>query len=298
MQKEKQRLGVIVGRFQTPALHAGHHLIVQHVLRRHEQVLVLLGTRRAQPVLENALDYQTRKLMFEEMYPWIDVQAVEDVGNDIVWSENLDAQIKERYPEYEVILYGSRDSFSKGYHGIHQVEDVPVHESRISATHIRSQVVQTPINSKEFRAGVLYATGNRYPTMYQTVDLAIFNKRDKKILLGQKARDEGKWRFIGGFTDTQDTSLEESVLREACEEVGSIKLERPQYIGSKKVADWRYLNTQDGIMTTLFISEYIEGDPVAQDDLDAVRWFLLSEIESVIIKEHIPLVKMLKRYLQ
>ena len=60
-------LGVIVGRFQVPELHEGHHKLIAHVLSQHPQILILLGVTPVLGSKRNPLDYITRERMIHEI---------------------------------------------------------------------------------------------------------------------------------------------------------------------------------------------------------------------------------------
>ena len=104
-------------------------------------------------------------------------------------------------------------------------------------------IKEKSLNSESFRAGVIYSIYSQYPTVYSTVDIAIFNEDKTEILLGRKA-DESQLRFIGGFVDPEDQSDEmaarREVFEETCLECHSYKFEL-----SSTIDDWRYRGLPD-----------------------------------------------------
>ena len=63
------------------------------------------------------------------------------------------------------------------------------------------------------------------------------------------------------------------------------------YEKSFRVNDWRYRNEDDKIITTLFTTEYVGGDPVGSDDIAEVKWFPLKQLSELMAadmtaKEH------------
>jgi bifunctional NMN adenylyltransferase/nudix hydrolase len=135
----------------------------------------------------------------------------------------------------------------------------------------------------------------RYPTAYPTVDIAVVRQHNGKdqVILGRKKGDE-KWCFPGGFVEPKDESLEIAALRELSEEVTGIEVNSMIYIGSSKIRDERYEGTVDGIMTSVFLTVWEDGEPVAGDDLDEVRWFNTSEVKDHIIEKHKVILKILE----
>lgn len=138
-----------------------------------------------------------------------------------------------------------------------------------------------------------------YPTSFQCTDIVIIDKEGQRILLAKKA-NEPLWRFPGGFVDPSDPSLEYASIREKNEEC-SIDLEcsRPVYLGSFRVDDPRYKDSEDKIMSAVFVSEYIFGKPVAGDDIAHVNWFTIKYVcnnyQDMIMNCHLPIIEMLFR---
>lgn len=292
-EAEAYDVGVIVGRFQVPKLHEAHKALFQHVIDRHKKVLVVLGNSALKfSTKENPLDYEARKQMVLEDYPEVTTCYVKDVNSDTLWSRRLDSQVKEFLTASQsAAIYGGRDSFISHYSG-----KFPTRELRqklwISGTSIRKGVHgSSTIPTEDFRRGVIWATANKEPTPYATVDIAIFNDDETELLLGRKPYEE-RHRFPGGFVDVTDATLEAAARRETYEEM-SIEITDPRYVWSGQVDDWRYANEEDGIMTSLFRCNYFSGKVKPADDLADAKWFTIAELTSnpgLVMPVHYPLL--------
>lgn len=293
-------VGVIIGRFQVPNLHAGHKELIYSILDRHKKVVVLLGSTpgvlvtRRQP-----MDFMTRKLMLEEEFHHrLIILPLQDMPDDQDWSEQVDSKIIETFGDHtSVNLYGSRDSFIPHYKG--KFHTIALQDSvELSGTEIRKEVSDEVRQSEDFRKGVIYAAFNKHPTVFPTVDIVAFDSTKEKVALGRKRTDpEGKWRFPGGFLDPrQDSCLEDAALREAREEIGDMDFHSPFYLGSTIINDWRYRSEVDSIITSVFEVHARYGAIQAGDDLQEARWFKIDELnEDMICPGHQPILKMIKR---
>jgi bifunctional NMN adenylyltransferase/nudix hydrolase len=295
-------IGVIIARFQTPYLHPGHEALIESVHSQHKKVVIVLGVSPVLGSKRNPLDFHTRDKMIKRSYPNVIVLPLPDHPLDTVWSAHLDNLLMNTFPGASFMLYGSRNSFINYYSGRCKVQELPPH-GEFSATEIRDSIKEQVMDSMEFRAGVIYAYANTYPKVYTTVDVAVFKNNKQEILLGKKENDQ-KWRLIGGFTDPSDEGFEKAALRELQEECGDITVTGMAYEGSFRVDDWRYKNETDKIITTLFSTDFIAGEPKANDDIAELGWFLLSELPDMISNElttttHNPLFNaLLSKYLK
>lgn len=290
--KNCTEVGVVIGRFQTPWLHDGHRYLIDAALERHEQVLVLIGTRDGQPTKNDPLDYDTRRRMIEREYPGVHINRISDApGDDDKWSTDVD-----RIIGCDAIIYGSRDSFIPSYTGRNECVEIPC-RVEMSATALRAHITNENAHTVPFREGVIYAQNNRHPTAYSTVDVAIMHSLEQKVLVGRKAH-ETKWRFVGGFVDPEDENLERTARREVIEETGGIEVDAYKYIGSQKIDDARYRGTPDGVMTTFFVATYIFGAPRGTDDIAEVRWINLDELMDSLMPNHRVLGNMLLEHLE
>lgn len=308
------KTNIVIGRFQAPRLTKGHiHLIQSSLQKRPNATLVFfVGTAPLSYTDKNPLPPEAIVKMLKTYYPNSIVKIIYDTPKDEDWSENIDREVS-RYKN--PVLFGSRDSFIPKYHGKYKCVEIKQLPS-ISATNIRKSLKDKIYSTSHFRAGVIHAVENRFPTAYPTVDIAVirllgtnyiprrgviyndihFGKR--QILLGRKP-GRTKYCFIGGFVDPTDSCLEVAAGRELSEEVPGIITHEFKYIGSRKVNDFRYKGTKDGIMTSLFVTYMMGGSVKAGDDLKEVKWFDIANFDmSVLTEYHHPLFEMLKKHLK
>ena len=269
MKEKKIDCGVVIGRFQVNELHEAHIDLINSVIQKHDRVLLFLGNSIIRNTTSNPLDYRARRAMIADKFPNVEIHYINDNPSDTAWSKSLDKQIGEQLlPLQSVTLYGSRDSFLKAYSGKYNVCELEA-TTFISGTEVRRRVCNNYPPTADYRAGMIAATAYRYPTAFQTVDIAVVNEKGE-ILLARKP-DEKKWRFIGGFSDPRSVSLEADAKREVTEEA-SIEVDDITYLGSTLIDDWRYRGEHDKIKTALFLAKYIYGKPEGSDDVAEVKW--------------------------
>jgi bifunctional NMN adenylyltransferase/nudix hydrolase len=290
----------IVARFQTPYLHEGHHFILNTVKKNHHKIVVILGVSPVKGSTRNPFDFYTRERMIRQAFPEAVVLPLKDCRTDEEWSANLDALLTDHFPAEEFLLYGGRDSFIPFYKGVFRTEVLP-EAGNYSSTTIREEGADLVLDSPDFRHGINYAYHNQYPRVNPTVDIAVL-KNHEYILLGKK-KGCNQWRFPGGFVDPADVRYEDAASRELSEECGSIVTGEMHYIGSSAIDDWRYRNENHKIISILFGTTWMEGEPRAQDDLAVVEWIPLKSLAGMmetdqLVDEHRVLFKMLTGHLQ
>lgn len=302
-------VGVIVGRFQVHRLHDAHRSLIQSVLDSHHKTIVVLGLAHARGTVSNPLDFEARKAMLFEAFHFaadrLTVLYIVDDRDDVHWSQRLDAIVEATTtPTQKVTMFGGRDSFIARYHGRYPTQ-VLEPESYVSGTELRRSITRAVRTTEDFRAGVIWASANRYPPTHPTVDVCVFRGGhvEREVCLGcgqpTELRDcgcpagtgyqrvppsaleillvrkpsEQQWRFSGGFYDpTKDQSWEAAGKREVAEETG-VEVGDLHYAGSFQVDDWRYRNESEKIVTTLFVGEHVFGGPKPADDVAEARWF-------------------------
>lgn len=290
---EKKGTGVIIARFQTDALTQAHIELIRTAFVRNERCVVLLGESPTRFTNNNPLSYDIRQAMLTEEYgklftaDLIHVRRLPDNRCDKFWSKTVDAILSEWD---DPIIYHGRDSFKASYSGKYPTFDIGERVG-VSSTLVRKTIAETRGSdmSSDFRAGIIYATQNKFPTAYPTVDIALIQSTMNRILLGQKP-NEDVWRLPGGFVDVTDQSLEDAAKRELSEEVKGVEIHYLKYVASMKIDDWRYKGSSDGIMTSLFEAEYYYGAAEAGDDLQRVMWFDYRDAIEIIAPLHKPLL--------
>ncbi len=291
-----QAVGVIVGRFQTPRLHRGHRYLLSHVGSLHQDTLVVLGFCSSLPTARNPLSFRLRQQMINGSFPNFLIRPLRDHPDDSSWCQQLDELIEREFPGRQAILYGSRDSFLSVYRGKYQTCELPPIAAD-SATTKRTEAVNALRNTADYRAGVIHGVCDRSPIAYQAVDVAIIKPETGQLLLGSKVTDNGQLRFIGGFVQPSDSSLEAAARREVYEETSGVEISDPLYLGSSHIDDWRYRHSPDGITTVLFYSTYIFGRAVASDDLAQLEWVDPTIAKNRLVEYHQPLWQLLERHL-
>jgi bifunctional NMN adenylyltransferase/nudix hydrolase len=285
--QNKADVGVIVARFQIPYLHDAFVELIQGVVDQHDNTVIVLGLSAIPSTKNNPLDFKARSKMITALFPDIDIIFLKDVASDELWSSNLDYNLSNVISIcHSVLLYGSGYTVVDRYCGRHNIEELDTGRM-ISYEELCKKVINKPKYTNDFRAGVVWATSNKYPTSFTTVDIAIIDDTTpvRRVLLARK-KNETKYRFVGGFSDPDDDCFEDSATREVKEET-TLDVTDVKYVQSIKIDDWRYRHEEDKIKTILFTAQYKTGTPVAKDDIVEVRWFLPRELnDSIFVDEH------------
>lgn len=207
-----------------------------------------------------------------------------------LWSRDLDAGIQVAFPGVPVTLYGSRQSFIPLYTGVHAVEEVPTSLPH-NGTANRESI--TFPKTSEGRAALIYAQRERPSFMYATSDLAIIDRPNGRVLLIGKNAYGGYLSFAGGHAMKTDTDAAVVAGREGGEELLGVRFGPAMYVGTKTIDDPRYRGTDDGVMTTFFVAEYLGGEPSPGDDANSVHWVGVADLLEKLTPWHRPLGRLL-----
>ncbi|MFT3826235.1 MAG: NUDIX domain-containing protein [Chitinophagaceae bacterium] len=292
--------GVIIARFQTPYLHDGHNYLLNEIQSKHNKIVIVLGVSPLKSSKRNPFDFYTREKMLKQYRADLVILPLRDQASDTVWSHHLDDLLQNTFPNESFVLYGSRDSFIPAYSGKFPTEALAAQEG-FSATDIRDANADKVLDTTDFRFGVNYACQNGYAKVYPTVDVAVLKDNRTQVLLGKKHFAD-QWRFPGGFADPTDDNYEAAAKREMTEECGDIETGEMQYVGSASIDDWRYRQEVDKILTLLFKTDLVYGEPKAADDLADLAWFPVQQLPTMmqnnsIVKEHHVLMSLLLKNL-
>ena len=248
----KPGVGVVVGRFQVADLHEGHQAVFK-AADRHNKLLVFVGVQPSQLVTpSDPLDYPARERMIKEAYPHATVLPLPNQPTDDGWAKLVDDQIHALYPVDKATLYYGRQSFKEHYGGKHEMAEVE-EEPNISGTELRDIDGRTVVNHPDWRRGVIYASQNKYGSIYPCVDIVVYKGTPSgiEVLVGKRDNEGGKYRFPGGHVNSSDDSAESAARRELNEETG-LECGQLEYLGNYRVQSWRDTENGGGNFTTLF----------------------------------------------
>ncbi len=304
---KKPGIGVVVGRFQVPDLHAGHRDLIDRA-NAHQKLLIAVGVAPGLLTQRDPLDFPTRQQMLLAAYPNATVIALADEPTDAGWTRTLDGLVRLHYPLGEVVLYGGRDSFVDTYQGTFTtrlIDETPA----ASGTREREQVRDRALGDRAFRQGVIYAANNRWPQTNLTVDVALVRRTQDaatgtdvqdgwEVLLGWKRGRPEHWRFPGGFVDPADDGTEAAARRELREETGLGVEGALRFLGNYRVRDWR--EAPDVLFfTNFYLGQYNFGAPHPADDLDALAWHNLRDLPRLAFADdHARLAQVLIKHLE
>lgn len=120
---EKQKVGIIVGRFQVPSLHDGHKYLIDKALANCDKLFIFLGVTKNEEITErDPLPFEAREKMIIDEYPNLygHIYPMKDIGNWPEWVIILDTKIQNILSlnglnDSIVYIFGSRDSVATRY---------------------------------------------------------------------------------------------------------------------------------------------------------------------------------------
>ena len=300
-------IAVTVGRFQVDELHEGHRKLIEKCLR-FDSCIIFIGCSEAINTWDNPLPFELRKAMIEEAYPSrnMTICPLYDRSCDVEWVGILQKLVQFiKKPGDTPVFIGGHNSYLKLCNKMNEFDysetsiELPRYDA-CSGTYIRCRIGDEPKSDVNFRRGIIWASQNRYPTVYSTVDVAYVNIEKKQVLMGSKSPHGGSVQFIGGFLDSQDLSLKDAAEREFEEETGYKIESQLTHIASVSVDDHRYQNSFDSIMTHLFVAFCPDEIPYfkATDDIELLQWVDLTEesMELHVKENHKPLFKIVMEH--
>lgn len=295
-------LGVLVGRFQIHTLTDGHKYLFAQVAGRCSRVLALVGVPPVLGTRRDPLDYLVRARMLQDYWtdayregPELTVLPSIDCPSNEEWARRIDQMIDAVAPGQAATIFCGPDGCGPlyrtagGRHPIEVIESIPGHTH---ATMARAALQRR--HTEDFRAGVIYFSERRWLNPLPIVDVAVI--KGEEVLLGQKADEHVRWRLIGGFVDLADRTLELAAKREVMEETG-LEVGNLRYAGSALIDDWRYRSTPEQMLSTVFVADYVFGNPQPKDDIARVAWHSIPEVPRLLHPNHHDLWSHVQRHL-
>ena len=114
---KKYKLGMILGRFQI--FHKGHESIINKALELCDEVIILIGSADKYGTYENPFNYDTRRIIIEEVYKdRVIIAPLNDlgVGNVPKWGDYVIESCKKIKDIPDLVIYGDEDKCKEWYH--------------------------------------------------------------------------------------------------------------------------------------------------------------------------------------
>lgn len=123
------KIGVVVGRFQTPYLTDSHLELFKKVLEENDELLIVIGCNKIFPpslseltdAINNPFSYEFREeLISYQLQNYADrihFEFIDDCDTDSEWSKRLDDLVGLIDEDEQYTLYGPRASFINKYCG-------------------------------------------------------------------------------------------------------------------------------------------------------------------------------------
>lgn len=274
-------VGVVIGRFQTHELHAGHLAILKEA-NKHHSLLILVGVCHSLGTKKDPLDFAARQKMLQCKYPLAVILPLPNQDTDVAWTALVNQQISMAFPMKSATIYFGRDSSKSAYYGpfgIAQVAEISGESAESARTHCGAFVGATAA----WRAGVISAAQNRYPQVTPVVDVCVTRVDDDGIVyvvVGKRDSEPGLHRFPGGHVDVGDPSMEIAARREVFEELDGIEANNYRMLGSLKVKS-KYDAADRGMMSVVFRADHVFGTPNGTDDLDEAFWVRIDNLQQL-----------------
>ena len=247
------------------------------------------------------LPFQERSEMLREVFEpnTITIGPLPDCELDEDWTAAIEQRLDLLLPENNRCTLYFSEASAACYHPkkYKVVESLKKFNSNLCPPYVRTFGDITDI-SIAYRKGIRESYLRSYGCVYPTVDIALtkIDNMRRMILVGKK-KNESFYRLPGGFVDKKDETRQLAARRELYEETNLTVEGNLISLGDFKIDDWRYKNTTDSILTTLFLGEYSFGILKAGDDLvKEVAWIPLDTADAVIGKAHKPLISKVKEY--
>lgn len=291
--ERSRAFGITVMRCQGKAVTAGWRYLIETIASQYDVVVIFLGCTGGVAQEHDSLSYDIRAGMLRQAFPHINLLIQPLYDNPIsheLWSYWLDQAIDDLVPAARgVQLYDGRDGFTDTYFGKYKDRCVRVPSLlSVSGTETRSECKIR--NTEEVREALIAYEQKRYGYGYSAADIVIYDPLHDRFLLTAQLVFGDFRAFCGGHWDKSDVSLEFTADRERLEEVPGITTTPARQLYTMPVANPRYrYSKKDGMVTTISVSRYIDGEPQAADDVELVEWVQRADLIERLVPWHRPL---------
>jgi bifunctional NMN adenylyltransferase/nudix hydrolase len=295
------KYAIIIGGFHVAKIFDKLERDIYAIINEVNTQTIFLLQDNGEMVTQNwPLSFQTRVDLLRETFPnhSINICPLPHCELSVDWTTLIEDRLDILLPTnatYTIYLseMAAKDYCPKKYKNITVIKDFKTNHTPNIRLDFKNIHIAT-----SYRLGLLESHVCSLGRVYPTVDIALTKiaNMQRMILVGKK-KNESFYRLPGGFVDKNDETRQLAARRELYEETNLTVEGNLISLGDFKIDDWRYQNTTDSILTTLFLGEYSYGIPKAGDDLvKEVAWIPLDTADVVIGKAHKPLISKVKEY--
>ena len=147
MSGKPYRLGILIGRFQTP--HLGHEQMIEKALELCEEVGVFIGSSQESGTVKNPYPYEVREALLREVFQdRIKIYPLPDigVGNNSSWGDYVIENVVDRFGCMPDILISGKEerrlSWFDSVKGLSLAELYIPKAIDISASEMRNHMIE------------------------------------------------------------------------------------------------------------------------------------------------------------
>lgn len=272
--KTKTKIAVILSKFQVADIPSKMDEKLTEIMEDYDEMFAII---------------QTSQIPFTSAYP-LDVRNIlnmlEDIDEPITgWvaieEGNTEAVFAKRVRDYMRAVSSPRNAYEITYFNFDSKMPKADDVINMSRVYESAEISDVPLDNAVYRQGIIDGASQGYASDIAVVDIAAITE-DGRIVLGRKP-DDTKYRFPGGFCDTNDESAEVTVHRELREETGictaKSRAGKTSYVCSHLTNDYRKREDKDKVLTFLYhVPIKNEVEMKAADDLTFVELVPLDEV--------------------
>lgn len=241
------KIGVVVGKFQTPYLTEAHQHLFDKAIEENDQLVIFVLDKHIEFTDNNPLPYRIREDMLLQNF-WgesngrISIYPLQEQKYASVLQHNLDSTLLSHWSaSHEFTLYSGADGVGSFYDGLCKVE-ICEFQSRKKSKQLRSYAFDKEDYEKEIAQGMIHAVGHKPPLCYNYV-VSIVRARDGLITI--KYPDTKYLSFPTIELNSEHNSIIEASFSHITTLVPGASLTQGSHLHSIKVDDWRFRDSED-----------------------------------------------------
>ncbi len=251
------KIGVVVGRFQTPMLTVAHKQLLKEANDENDRVVVFIQQKYVNLTDDSPLPYDIREYLVanfchEHLDKAVDILPLIEQKYMSVLLATIDENLMELHGyKSDYTLYTKKGS---NYTGLCKVKEFDINQMHSSAS-LREAACET--SRKCFRTlnGIVATSIYQKPVVHNFVVGLI--KQENGILVERRHK---KFNLPTVELTVSDDTMEEALENYIFASNPLARITNSDYVKGFKIADWRFRNCNDTAYYHLFTSRWLSGD--------------------------------------